>query len=93
MVMDELQRGGGVHRGIALALMDATACGAVPESARFYAAAVVASSVRRRVESAGHALIEAASDGAEAHLAALVSHATISCLDCAGRLAELRGEC
>jgi replicative DNA helicase len=92
LVMDELQRDGGVHRNIALALMDATASGAVPQAARYYAAAVVAGSLRRRVESAGHALIEAAHDGAETQLAAHVSHATASCLNCAGRLAELRGD-
>jgi replicative DNA helicase len=93
MVLDELGRDGGVHHGIALALMDATASGAVPQAARFYAAAVVARSLRRRVESAGHALIEAASDAAEPNLAAIVSRAAVSCLDCAGRLAELRSDC
>jgi hypothetical protein len=92
MTLDELGRDGGVHRGIALALMDATASGAVPQASRFYAAAVVAGSLRRRVESAGHALIAAAEDAAESNLAATVSRATVACLDCAGRLAELRGD-
>lgn len=91
VVLDELGRAGSVHQGIALALMDATASGAMPESARFYAAAVVARSLRRKIESAGHALVEAASESAECNLAAIVSRATVFCLDCAGRLAELRG--
>jgi DnaB-like helicase N terminal domain len=91
MVLDELGRDGGVHRGIAMQLMDATASGAVPQAARFYAGAVVARSLRRKVESAGNALIEAAQDASEASLAAIVSRAAVSCLDCAGRLAELRG--
>lgn len=92
VVLDELGRDGGVHRGIALALMDATASGAVPQAVRFYAGAVVARSLRRKVESAGNALIEAAQDAAEASLPAIVSRAAVSCLDCAGRLAELRGD-
>ncbi|WP_181005882.1 DnaB-like helicase N-terminal domain-containing protein [Mycobacterium marinum] len=92
MVMDELARGGGVHRGIALALMDATSAGAVPQAGRFYAAAVVAGSLRRRVESAGNALTEAAQDAAETDLAPIISRAAAACLDCAGRLAELRAE-
>jgi replicative DNA helicase len=93
MVLDALGRDGGVHRGIALALMDATASGAQPQAARFYAAAVVAGSLRRKVESAGHALIEAATTTAENNLAPLISRTTASCLDCARRLAVLRGEC
>jgi replicative DNA helicase len=92
VVLDELGRDGGVHHGIALALMDATASGAAPGMARFYAAAVLARSLRRRVDAAGHALIEAAQDAAENNLTAIVSRATVSCLDCAGRLAELRGD-
>lgn len=91
VVLDELGRDGGVHRGIALQLMDATASGAAPQAARHYAAAVLARSLRRKVESAGHALIEASQGASEGNLAAIVSRATVSCLDCAGRLAELRG--
>jgi hypothetical protein len=92
MVFDELGRGGGVHSGIATALMHATTCGALPDAARSYAAAVVARSLRRKVESAGHALVEAAKCGPEASLAHIISRATVACLDCAGRLAELRGD-
>ncbi|WP_176217686.1 DnaB-like helicase N-terminal domain-containing protein [Mycobacterium avium] len=92
IVLDELSRAGRVNRAIALALMDATTSGAVPQAARFYGAVVLARSLRRRVESAGNALVEAAQAGAESQLAALVSAATVSVLDCAGRLAELRGE-
>ncbi|MBZ4558590.1 hypothetical protein GBO17_14255 [Mycobacterium avium subsp. hominissuis] len=92
VVLDELSRAGGLHRGMALALTDATTTGAVPQAARFYAAAVVARSLRRRVESAGHALVEAAHISAERDLTTLISRATVSVLDCAGRLAELRGD-
>lgn len=92
MVLDELGRGGAVHRGIALQLMDATVSGAAPQAARYYAAAVLARSLRRKVDSAGHALVEAAQCASEGNLAAVVSRAAVSCLDCAGRLAELRGD-
>ena len=92
MVLDELGRGGRVHRSVALALMDATASGAQPQAARYYAAVVVAAALRRKLESAGHALIEAAQTAAEANLAPIVTRAAGACLDCAARLAELRGE-
>jgi acyl-coenzyme A thioesterase PaaI-like protein len=92
LVYDELTRAGRIHGGISAALLDATASGAVPEAAVFYAAAVVARSLRRRVGSAGHALSAAAHEATEANLAPIVARATVSVLDCAARLAELRGE-
>jgi hypothetical protein len=91
LVADELRRTGELSRPVADALTAATVAGGPPESARFYAGAVVSDQFRRRVESAGHALIAAAQDSPEAHLAAIVSRATVGCLDAAGRLAELRG--
>jgi hypothetical protein len=92
LVADELRRTASLTAPVAAALAAATVAGASPEAARFYAAAVVSDAFRRRVESAGHALIAVARDSIEAHLAATVSRATVACLDCAGRLAELRGE-
>jgi hypothetical protein len=92
MVMDELRRGGTVRRDVALALMDATTAGAVPEAAQYYGAAVVSASLRRRVESAGHALTSAADSAAESDLAPLVARAAAAVTDCAARLAKLRGE-
>ncbi|MDT5368934.1 MAG: hypothetical protein QOC62_3365 [Mycobacterium sp.] len=92
LVADELRRTGELGRPVADALTAATVAGGPPESARFYGSAVVSDAFRRRVESAGHALIAAAAHNAEAQLSAIVSRATVACLDCAGRLAELRGE-
>lgn len=92
MVLDELGRNGGVHRGIALALMDSTASGAQPAAAQFYAAAVVAGSLRYKVESAGHALTEAATMAAESDLVPLASRLAAEIADCAARLGTLRGE-
>jgi replicative DNA helicase len=91
IVADELNIGGDIDRGIGLALMEATVCGAVPEAARYYASAVVASSLRRKVESAGAALTEAATMVAESDLALLASRVAAGIVDCAARLAKLRG--
>jgi replicative DNA helicase len=93
MVMDELRRMGELTREVAVQLQAATTSGAdsgvpVPH----YAAAVVADSLRRRVESAGVALTAAADGMAEADLAPLVHRAAVSVRDCANRLATLRGE-
>lgn len=92
LVLDELKRAGTLKAFAARDLQDAVTCGAQPQAVREYGAAVVSESLRRRIESAGVALTAAASDAAEVALAPLVSRATVSCLDCAGRLAELRGE-
>ena len=92
IVMDELHRTGTVSRDVAQALMDATASGADPAAARYYGAAVVSSALRRRIESAGHALTEAASAAAEPVLAVLVTRWARAVQDCADRLAALRGD-
>lgn len=91
-VMDELQREGAVNRDVAVELMHATTSGGAPSAARYYAAAVVSQSLRRRVESAGHALVSAASAAPEVDLAPLASRAVASIADCAARLATLRKE-
>ena len=93
MVMDELRRTGDLSRQVAVQVQAATTSGADSGVAvRHYAAAVVADSLRRRVESAGVALTAAAGDMTEADLAPLVHRAAVSVRDCANRLATLRGE-
>ncbi|MGA7054663.1 MAG: hypothetical protein WBZ37_26030 [Mycobacterium sp.] len=91
IVMDELRRCGALSRDAPLALMDAASSGAVPEAATVYAAAAVAESLRRKVESAGVGLQTAAATAAEADLAPLASRAAANVVDCAARLATLRG--
>ncbi|EUA20873.1 hypothetical protein I545_1318 [Mycobacterium kansasii 662] len=72
--------------------MAATTSGACSSAARHYAAAVVAESLRRQVESAGSALSAAAGTAPEIDLAALVERAAASISGCAWRLEQLRGE-
>lgn len=92
LVLDALRREGTLKNFALKDLQDAATSGAQPLALREYAAAVVSESLRRRIDSAGVALTTAAADAAEAALAPLVSRATVACLDCAGRLAVLRGE-
>jgi replicative DNA helicase len=92
LVADTLRRQGTLKHFAAKDLQDATTSGAQPLALREYAAAVVADALRRRIASAGVALTTAAADATEAALAPLVSRATVACLDCAGRLDQLRGE-
>jgi replicative DNA helicase len=92
LVLDELRRTGALNSQAAEQLRLATTCGACSDAAREYAAAVVAESLRRHVESAGHALVSAADDAAEADLTPLVTRATGAVLNCLERLRLLRGE-
>jgi replicative DNA helicase len=92
LVSDELRRGGKLDRRIAFALASATTSGVCAMAAGAYASALVAESLRRRAESAGAALTSAADDAAEADLVPLVARAAESIIDCANRLAALRGE-
>lgn len=92
LVLDELRRTGQLRGLVADRLRDATTCGATPEQVRDLAAAVVAQSLRRRVESAGHALTTAATTAAEVDLAPMVASAAAAVADCAHRLETLRGE-
>jgi hypothetical protein len=91
LVLDRLIQAG-VHRPVHAALIQAATAGGCPEAVRDYAAAVVAQSLRRRVESGGVAMWSAADDLSEAELPVLVGNiaATISAI--AVRLATLRGE-
>ena len=92
IVADELGRAGTLTKLVADRLTAATTSGAVPAALRQYACAVVAASLRRRVESAGTALTAAAASSAEADLAPLAERAAAGVIDCAMRLERLRGE-
>lgn len=92
LVLDAIQRHGTLKRFALKALHDAVTCGAVPGMAVHYAAAVVAISLRRRVESAGSAMVNAADESPESALAPMVERAAESIADCAHRLESLRGE-
>ena len=74
------------------ALRDAATRGVCPEAARELAGAVVARSLRRRIESAGAAMQSTAWTQPEADLTPMVAQAAASIADCAHRLAVLRGE-
>lgn len=91
LVLDQLRRGGEPSKAVADRLLQATAAGAVPFALRGYAAAVVAGSLRRRVESAGAALTAAAAEVAEVDLGPLAERAAAGVVDCGERLAKLRG--
>lgn len=92
LVLDAIQRVGTLKAFAAEDLRDAVTSGAQPMALREYGAAVVSGALRRRIESASHSLASAAADAPEEALAAMVSRATVTCLDCAARLEELRGE-
>ena len=92
LVADEVRRSGRLTKRIADTLLTVSTSGAVPEALRSYACAVVAESLRRRVESAGTALIAAAESMAEDDLAPLAERAAAGIADCAARLAKLRGD-
>lgn len=92
LVLAEFRRQGGPSKPVADRLLQATACGGLALALRGYAAAVVAESLRRRMESAGAALSAAAATMAEDDLAPLAARAAAAVADCAERLARLRGE-
>ena len=92
LVSDDLRRAGKLDRRVAVALASATTSGACAMAARHYASAVVSEALRRRVESAGHALCTAASNAPEADIAPLAAQAAAAIADCAQRLSLLRGE-
>ncbi|MHA0287029.1 hypothetical protein ACXYX3_11315 [Mycobacterium sp. C3-094] len=93
LVLDELERTGRLraHNGVAGQLQAATTSGADAAAAWAYAGAVVARSLRRRIESAGIALQSAAREAAEPELSSHVSLLTRVLGDCATRLEQLRG--
>jgi replicative DNA helicase len=92
LVADDLRRRGWWNRPVATWLSTATVSGACPPAARQYAAAVVADSLRRQVESLGTALRSAASSASEVELHHLVVTGTHRIHNITERLARLRGE-
>lgn len=90
LTFDEIRRSGEPSRLVADRLEAATACGAHGAALRGYGCAVLASSLRRRVESAGTALYAAANSMHEDDLGPLVERAAASVADCASRLEQLR---
>ena len=91
ILADELGRAGTLTKLVGDRLTAATTCGAVPTALRGYACAVVAASLRRRVESAGKALTEAAETMHEDDLAPMAQRAAAAIASCAARLDKLRG--
>lgn len=94
LTLDELERTGRIraHNGVPGALQAATTSGADTLAAWHYAGAVVARSLRRRIESAGVALQAAANEAAEAELSSHVSILARVIGNCATRLEQLRGD-
>jgi replicative DNA helicase len=94
LVLDELRRTARLmrHNGVAGQLQAATTSGADASAAWSYGAAVVAGSLRRRIDSAGIAFQTAASEAAESDLAEHVWVWSSAIAECAGRLRQLRGE-
>lgn len=91
LVADELRRTGSYSRRVAVALTAATTTGACASAARHYAGAVLAETLRKRVESCGAALRFAAETAPEVDLLPLTLRAAEQVRDVAQRLAQLRG--
>lgn len=91
LVKDDLTRRGMLTRPVAVWLMSATTSGACASAARNYAAALVAESFRRKVESFGHALTSMSASASEVDIAGVVERATTSIRSIEARLRELRG--
>jgi replicative DNA helicase len=92
LVLDELRRSGAATGLVLGHLRAAVTSGAEPLAVNAYAAAVVAASLRRRISSAGRAMVELADDGSEHDLAQLVAKSAAAIKATAVRLAALRGE-
>jgi replicative DNA helicase len=93
-VLDRLERRDGPRTGAIKALNDCLTSGAAscPEAVRDYAAIIVGRSLRRCLESGGHALQVAAGQAGEGDLAPLAGRVTDMARDIAHRLEQLRGE-
>jgi replicative DNA helicase len=92
LVLDELRRTGTLDRQTACWLATATTAGAPPQTARRYAALVVANSLRRQVNSFGTALINAAETAAEDELKVTIDIIAPTISAIFGRLSPLRGD-
>ena len=92
LVLDELRRTGRLDRQTACWLATAATAGAPPETARRYAAIVVANSLRRQVDSWGTALATTAGTAAEDELKMTINSFAPTISTTFARLAELRGD-
>lgn len=91
LVLDDLTRRGEASEPVRRALITAVTAGAALGAAGDYAAATLAAALRRKVESFGHALQQAASNAGEAELGTLIAHGATDCAGVAARLNALRG--
>jgi replicative DNA helicase len=91
LVLDELRRTGHLRGNVPDRLRQATTSGANQLAARDYAAATIADSLRQRIGSMGHALIEAAPTASECDLMQVLADGATSLTDCYRRLTKLRG--
>lgn len=91
LIMDRLTRRG-VHRTVLTALIDATTSGAATEAVRDYGAAVVAASLRRRCDTGGLALTEAAESADETDIPAIAATVAEQIAGASLRLTQLRRE-
>ncbi|OFJ55175.1 DnaB-like helicase N-terminal domain-containing protein [Mycolicibacterium grossiae] len=93
LVLDELRRSGTFDPNVSRHLQDATTSGVdTGAPLRHYAAAMLANTFRRRVESLGTALIQTAPYASEDELAHVVETGASSVNDCLARLRQMRGE-
>lgn len=92
LVLDELRRTGRLDRQAACWLAITATAGAPPDSARRYAAIVVADSLRRQVNSWGAALINAADTAGEDELKVIIDGFARTIAATFDRLAVLRGD-
>ena len=91
LVVDELRRAGLLDRRTACWLSNAAAAQVGGGTARHYAAAVVATSVRRQIRNVGSDLAVVASTASEVELEVTVEYFAAMISDTFGRLAKLRG--
>lgn len=93
-VLVRLERRDGPRVGTTTALNTALTSGAAscPEALRDYAAVVISGSLRRCLESGGHALQTAAEQATEGELAPLAGRVADNARNIADRLQGLRGE-
>jgi len=91
LVLDELRRTGQLDRQTACWLATAVTAGAPPETARRYAAIVVAECLRRQIESWGLTLAAAAGAAAENELKVLTDRFSQTVYATFDRLGVLRG--
>jgi replicative DNA helicase len=92
LVLDELRRTGQLDRQTACWLASATTAAAPPETARRYAAVVVANSLRRQVNSWATTLISIADTASEEELETIIDRVAHTIATTFARLAALRGD-